>query len=265
MSLPKKQSPRNQSRRKVGQVSAERALSKLGLASRTQARAWILEGRVKINGVIRKDPLFAFTPEKAKIEIDGKQTQLSSRVTLALHKPRGTITSRSDEKGRPTVFECISPPIPGLHAVGRLDWATSGLLILTHDTQLSAWLTDPENSVVRSYVVTVRGEVTTQDIQKLMRGILDEGELLIATQATPLKVSGRQSTVRVQLTEGKNREIRRMFASLGHEVTLLKRIAYGGIELGELRPGEYRELTQDELKLAFPGAPIAQKSRELKV
>lgn len=245
--------------RKPGQVSLERALSKLGIVSRTQARTLILEGRVKINGVLRKDPLFYLSPEKAKIEIDGAQTQASSWKAVLLHKPRGTITSRSDEKGRPTVFDCLKPSIPGLHAVGRLDWASSGLLILTNDTQLSAWLTDPENGVPRVYAVSVRGKVNGQSIEKLTQGVRDAGEILKASEVTLLKASEKESHLLVQLKEGKNREIRRLCASLGHEVTKLKRVAFGGLELKELEPGKYIELSREEMLAAFPGVTLKIK------
>lgn len=241
-----------------GNVALERALSKLGLASRTQAREWILAGRVKVNGQIRKDPSYGVNPEKAKLEIDGASVEGAAPRTLLLHKPRGVVTTRADEKGRPTVFSLIREP--GLHlvAVGRLDWATSGLLILTNDTRLSAWLTEPESGVKRVYLVSVRGEVTETAVARLRAGITDQGELLQADSVSIRKASGRESHLVVELTEGKNREIRRMFLALGHEVTRLKRVAYGGLELGELQPGEYRELSREELARAFPGAPIRE-------
>ena len=141
---------------KPGNVPLERALSKLGIASRTVSRQWILDGKVKVNGVVRKDPLFPVFPERAKIAFEEKLVAKVAHRTFLLHKPRGVVTTRSDEKGRATVFSLI--PEPGLHliAVGRLDWATSGLLLLTNDTRLSDWLTDPESAVCRTYLVTVR-------------------------------------------------------------------------------------------------------------
>jgi 23S rRNA pseudouridine2605 synthase len=137
-----------------------------------------------------------------------------------------------------------------------LDFATSGVLLLTNDTKLAAYLTEPSNHIVRTYVVTVRGKVTETDLEKIRVGIQDDGEVL-QTQAVVLrKSSAKESHLTIQLTEGKNREIRRIFLSLGHEVTRLKRVAYGELELGDLAGGDYREVTMEELKRCFPGAPL---------
>jgi 23S rRNA pseudouridine2605 synthase len=242
--------------RRPGHVPLERALSKLGIASRTQASKWILAGLVRVNGVIRKDPLFSVFPEKAKIEIDGQIQEKIERRSFLLHKPRGVITTRSDEKGRPTVFSLIKEELAHLVAVGRLDWATSGLLILTNNTRLSAWLTEPSNEVQRIYLVSVRGEVTEEVLGRLQKGIKDQGEILEADKVVLRKSSGKESHLTIHLSEGKNREIRRMFDAVGHEVLRLKRVGYGKLELGELQPGEYRELFNAEMKIAFPGAPL---------
>ena len=238
---------------KPGNVPLERALSKLGIASRTVSRQWILDGKVKVNGVVRKDPLFPVFPERAKIAIEEKLVAKVAHRTFLLHKPRGVVTTRSDEKGRATVFSLI--PEPGLHliAVGRLDWATSGLLLLTNDTRLSDWLTDPGSAVCRTYLVTVRGKVTEEKLEALRRGLLDSGEKLQPEAIILRKASGKESHLTVRLTEGKNREIRRMFAALSHEITRLKRVAYGALELGELDAGKFRELSRFELERAFPG------------
>jgi 23S rRNA pseudouridine2605 synthase len=238
---------------KPGYVPLDRALSKLGIASRTVSRQWILDGKVKVNGVLRKDPLFPVSPERSKIEVEEKPIARVAHRTFLLHKPRGVVTTRSDEKGRPTVFSLI--PEPGLHliAVGRLDWATSGLLLLTNDTRLADWLTDPRNAVCRTYLVTVRGKVTEENLERLRRGLLDAGEKLQPEAIILRKASGKESHLTVRLTEGKNREIRRMFSALSHEVTRLKRVAYGALELGELEPGKFRELSRVELDRALAG------------
>jgi len=236
-------------------VPLERAFSKLGHASRGQARELILAGRVRVNGVLRKDPLFPVTPETAILEVDGKRLDRQEWRALILHKPRSVVTTRSDEKGRPTVFSLLKEGTQGLHAVGRLDFATTGLLILTNDTRLSSWLTDPENKVPRTYVVTVRGEITPEKLATLQKGVVDEGELLKPDAIELKKASGRESHLVVTLSEGKNREIRRLFLSAGNEVTRLKRIAFGGLALGELPVGETRELSREEIRDAFPGVP----------
>lgn len=245
---------------KPGQVSLERALSKLGLASRGIAREWIQAGRVRVNGELRRAPGFPVNPEKARIEIDGETTQAAVKRSFVLHKPRGVITTRSDEKGRPTVFSLL-PQIPGLtlHAVGRLDWATSGLLILTNDTRLSAWLTDPANAVPRTYLVTVRGEVTQAEVERLESGFRSNGEFLRAHRAILRKASGRESHLTLELREGKNREIRRLFSEMEHEVIRLKRVSLGGIELGKLNPGCYRELAESELNALRSSAGLSEQ------
>jgi 23S rRNA pseudouridine2605 synthase len=241
---------------KPGHVPLERALSKLGIASRTQARELILAGKVKVNGVVRKIPLFSVFPERAKIEVDGKSVTRAKPATYLLHKPRSVVTTRSDEKGRATVFSLLREKDLHLNAVGRLDFATSGLLLLTNDTRFSDWLTDPKNEIPRVYVITVRGEVTEEKLRRLRAGIQSDGETLSANEIQLRKASGKESHLTVELREGKNREIRRMFLAVGHEVIRLKRVSYGKLELGELQPGEYRELSMEELRAAFPGAPI---------
>lgn len=249
--------------RKPGQVSLDRALSKLGLASRTQARELITSGRVRVNGRIETHPGFPVVPEKARIEIDGKPTLPRSRVVLLLHKTRGTLTTRADEKGRKTVFDLLpvgDPTFEGLHAVGRLDLATTGLLLLTNDTRLSSWLTDPAQQIERVYHVTVRhapgrGRIEATDLERLERGIESPVGRLEARRAELLKSSSRESALQITLTEGRNREIRRLIEAIGSEVTALKRLSYGPLELGGLAPGAFREITEAELFEAFPALP----------
>lgn len=236
--------------RKPGKVPLERALSKLGVASRTRAREWIVAGRVAVNGVLRRDPAFPVVPERAAIAVDGKPCLRPSPRTILFHKPRGVVTTRSDEKGRRTVFDLIGEE-QGLHAVGRLDMASSGLLLLTNDTRLSSWLTDPRNRVLRVYIVTVRGRITPEEHARIESGVQDKGEQLHADEVVLLKASGKESHMRITLTEGKNREIRRLCEAVGHEVTRLKRISFGGLSLGDLPPGKYRELSPEELHAAF--------------
>lgn len=252
----------------AGRVPLERALSKLGLASRTQARAWILAGKMRVNGVVRKDPSYPVTPETARIEIEGEPALSAARgrtgrVVVLLHKPAGLVTTRVDEKGRPTVFSLVGGSSAiHLHSVGRLDLATSGLLLLTNDTRLSAWLTDPLNGVPRVYLVTARGRISDGLCRRLETGVEDEGQVLRADRVELRKASGRESHLTVTLREGKNREVRRMFGSLGHEVTRLKRVAFGGLELGSLAPGQSRELSAAELARAFPDWPGGATDRD---
>lgn len=224
----------------------ERALSKLGLASRSQTRAWILEGRLEVNGKTVSDPLHTILPGKDTITVDGKEVRQKGRQTILLYKPRSVVTTRSDERGRRTVFHLLPEELQSLHPVGRLDMATTGLLLLTNDTSLSAYLTDPANAIPRIYAVSVRGKVTDEEFQKISRGVRDKGEFLKPLKLALRKVSNRESHLVVTLTEGKNREIRRIFESIGHEVMSLKRIAFGPLALGNMQPGEFRYLTPGE-------------------
>jgi pseudouridine synthase len=226
----------------AGRVALERALSKLGLASRREAQRLVRAGQVSVNGQAQLDPLASVHPERDRISVGERHAAPRPWRMIAFHKPRGTVTTRRDPEGRPTVFDVLGRDAEGLIAVGRLDLATSGLLLLTTDTQLAERLTNPRNAVVRRYVVTARGEVTDDDCASLQRGI---GELR-ASGVRVRKRSKRETHLIVELTEGKNREIRRLFDAVGHPVTRLLRVAYGPIELGRLQPGEWREITPDQ-------------------
>jgi 23S rRNA pseudouridine2605 synthase len=222
-----------------GYVALERAMSKLGLASRTEAQRLIRDGQVTVNGRAIEDPLAAVHPERDAIAVAGRARAERPWRTIAFHKPRGTVTTRRDPEGRRTVFDVLGDAADGLVAVGRLDLATSGLLLLTSDTRLAEYLTNPENAIVRRYVVTVRGGV--DDIQ---RAALERGlDGLSASRVVIRKRSRRETHLIVELTEGRNREIRRLFAAIGREVTSLLRVAYGPIELGTLQPGQWREVS----------------------
>lgn len=241
---------------KPGHVPLERALSKLGLASRTEARELVRAGRVAVDGRTADDPFLSVVPERIRIEIDGRPARRAEPLTVLLHKPRGVVTTRSDPEGRATVYGCLTDLDEHVVPVGRLDAATSGLLLLTNDTRLADWVTDPENEVPRVYLVTVRGELSEATARRLEEGIEDSGERLAARAVTVRKRSRRETHLAVELTEGKNREIRRMLAAAGHEVTRLKRVSFGGLELGDLPPGRWRRVGDAELRTAFPGAPV---------
>ena len=234
-----------------GYVALERALSKLGLASRSEARRLVGDGVVRVNGTVATSPLAAVHPERDRIVIEGRPALTRAWRTIAFHKPRGTVTTRRDPEGRPTVFDVLGAEAEGLIAVGRLDLATSGLLLLTTDTQLAERLTNPDHAVVRRYAVTVRGEVSDDDRSALERGIgpsTSSGRgALRASHVIVRKRSRRETHLLVELTEGKNREIRRLFDAIGRPVTRLLRVAYGPIELGTLQPGQWRAITRDEI------------------
>ena len=230
-------------------VPLNRALSKLGVLSRAQATEAIRAGRVRVAGRVVDDPAYAVVPERARIAVDDVPQARVEWRTILLHKPRGVVTTRRDPDGRRTVFDLLGDAGRRLNAVGRLDLATSGLLLLTSDTQFANWITDPANGVPRVYVVIVRGEVTPRVLAS------------IGARATLRKSSARESHLTVELRTGRNREVRRLFESVGHEVTRLKRVRFGELELGALEPGEWREVTRGEARAAFPGAVMSGRDR----
>lgn len=244
---------------KKGEVPLERAISKLGLASRTEARAMIQAGRVVVNGRPATDPLAPVVPERIRLEIDGRPAERPRPVTILLNKPRGVVTTRSDPEGRRTVYDCLEGLDVHVVPVGRLDAATTGLLLLTNDTRFADRVTDPRNEIPRVYLVTVRGELSDDTARSLEAGLEDEGETLSARSVTVRKRSGRETHLVVELTEGRNREIRRLMAAVGHEVTRLKRVSFGGLELGDLQPGQWREVGEEELRAAFSGVELREK------
>ncbi|HVR97554.1 MAG TPA: pseudouridine synthase [Thermoanaerobaculia bacterium] len=245
---------------KPGFVPLERALSKLGLASRAEARALVREGRVQVDGRRAENPLLPVVPERARIDIDGRPARRAGPLTILLHKPRGVVTTRSDPAGRPTVYGCLEGLEEHVVPVGRLDAATTGLLLLTNDTRFADWVTDPENEVPRVYLVTVRGELADATARRLEEGVEESGERLSARAVTVRKRSRRETHLVVELAEGRNREIRRMLAAAGHEVTRLKRVSFGGLKLEELQPGEWRVVDGEELAAAFPGHVASRRS-----
>jgi 23S rRNA pseudouridine2605 synthase len=237
-------------------VALVRALSKLGYSSRSQAYELIRTGKVEVNGRVITDPAAQVAPGLTRIQISGIEVDRTPWLCIVLNKPRGVITSRTDPEGRKTVYDLISDLDVRLVPVGRLDLASTGLLLMTNDTQLADWLTDPATAITRRYVVTVRGELSDSSARSLTTGIVDRGERLKATSIEILKRSKRETHIIAELTEGRNREIRRMLKAAGHEVTRLKRIAFGAIELGDLPSGKWRDISVDEIRAAFPGARL---------
>ena len=231
------------------------AVCKLAGLSRAAAQELIAQGQISVNGAVCREPE-RMVSLAAEIQQQGRPLARAPRTVIMLYKPRSIITSTKDEQNRPTVYSLLPPALHSLHCVGRLDFATSGLLLLTNDSRLSNWLTDPANAVPRVYTVTVRGKMTEPDADKMRAGIVDDDETLRAASVLVRKASGRESHLVLTLQQGKNREIRRLCKALGHEVTRLKRVAYGHLTLGNLQPGAFRELTDDELRAAFHGAPL---------
>jgi 23S rRNA pseudouridine2605 synthase len=206
-----------------------------------------------VSGRAVTDPGYLVHPERTAIAIDGGDAVTrAARVLILLHKPRGVVTTRSDPEGRPTVYDLIRDAGTHLVPVGRLDMASTGLLLFTNDTRLAHWLTDPENAIPRVYLVTVRGRVEDDTAATIERGLLIDGDHLQARRVTVRKRSNRESHLVVELIEGKNREIRRLMKASGHEVTRLSRVSFGGLELGTLAPGKWRVIEEQEIARLWP-------------
>lgn len=213
----------------------------------------IADGRVAVAGrIITRADVWVMWPEEI-VTIDGRPIDLAAKRFCLFHKPRGIITTRSDERRRTTIFDLLPPEFSQLHAVGRLDQATSGLLLLTDDTSLSHRLTDPAERIERRYLVTMRGLLTDAESAAARIGFVDDGEFLQCRSLTMQKRSGRETHIEVVLITGKNREIRRIFAALGHEVTRLRRIGYGPFLLADLASGAWKEIPiASARRSAFP-------------
>jgi pseudouridine synthase len=194
------------------------------------------------------DPLTWVDLDRQRIEWEGGPAEAPARVVLALHKPRGVVTTRSDERGRRTVYDLLPEGLPWVFPVGRLDADSEGLLIVTNDSQLAVRLTEPEQHVPKTYHVTLRGTPTPETLEQLRQG-LDYGEG--PTRPAEVRVlGGRKDTTVVEmvLTEGRNRQVRRMWASVGHRVVRLVRVAIGAYRLGDLPAGESRVLDAEAVR-----------------
>lgn len=229
-------------------LTVDRLLSKLGIASRGTSQEWVRAGRVQVNGRVIRDPATWVLWPKDSVSVDEQPIQDSVKRFILFHKPKGVITTHSDEKDRQTIFDVLPADLGYLHAVGRLDQATSGLLLLTNDSVLSSYLTDPAHKVMRTYLVSVRGEFIEAQAKDATVGVVEGGERLQCHSVKIQKSSGRESHLEVVLVQGKNREIRRLFMALGHEVTRLRRIQYGPFKLEDLPSGAWREIPIEDVR-----------------
>jgi len=230
-------------------VGLARAISKLGYGSRSLAADLIRAGRVRLNGNICRNPEAPTRIGKDRIEIDGHQLEESKKIYLMLNKPRGIVVTASDEKGRETIYSLLSPDIPWTAPVGRLDKASEGLLLLTNDSEWGANVLNPSNHLPKTYHVQVATVASPQLLESLETGVRDEtGELLRAKHAAILRGGAKNTWLEIVLEEGKNRQIRRMFAALEIEVLRLVRVSIGPVVLSDLAKGKSRELTPQEKK-----------------
>lgn len=223
-------------------------LAECGVASRRNADKIITDGRVKVNGKIIDELGYKVETFNDTVTVDDlvvKPTQ--NNVVIMFYKPKGCITTTSDEKGRKTIFDYLDLNIPHLFPVGRLDYDTEGLLLLTNNGELANKLTHPSNEVPKTYLVKVRGEMPEHKLAQLRKGVEIDGVLTKRCKVKLLDYKDDISRLEMTITEGRNRQIRKMFISVEREVLFLKRIAIGELKLGGLSRGAYRYLTDEEI------------------
>jgi 23S rRNA pseudouridine2605 synthase len=233
-------------------IGLARALSKLGHCSRSQATILIRAGAVTINGHIERDPEAPIRLERDRIGVEGEGVREKPKLYIAVNKPRGIVSTASDEQGRRTVYDLLAPDLPWVGPVGRLDKASEGLLLLTNDSEWAARISNPANHVPKTYHVQIDRVAEDQLLEALIRGITDRGEALKAKAARLLRHGQKHSWIEITLDEGKNRQIRRMLEALGASVLRLVRVSIGPVGLGTLAKGDSRTLT-DEEKSALDG------------
>jgi pseudouridine synthase len=225
----------------------ERVISKAGLGSRVEARTWVVAGRVAVNGRVVRDPDHWVDMERDKVRFDGQPLTARERVYLLLYKPTGYLTTYKDPDGRPTVYDLIEDVGTFVTPVGRLDLDTSGLLLMTNDNQFAERVTNPVSHVPKTYLVKASRLLTDDQLQQLRDGIeLSDGPTRPAV-VTRIRDSAKYTHLEITLTEGRNRQVRRMIEALGAKVLKLVRVKIGAISIGVLPIGTWRRLTSTEV------------------
>ena len=231
-------------------ISLARALSKLGYCSRSRAALYVKSGRVTVNGKVIKIPSWRVDVDNDIIEIDNRRLAKPTTVVIMLHKPRGYVTTADDELSRKTVYELV-PKDMHLFTVGRLDLDTTGLLLFTNNGQLQDKITSPEKKVSKTYIVTAVGKVTQDHVEKLLHGVeIEDGVVVRADECEIMENEFSKTILRIKIHEGKNRQVKRMLAAIGKNITGLHRSAIGKLEL-DLPESSWRKLTDNEIELIF--------------
>jgi len=227
----------------------QKFLARAGVASRRQCEALITAGRVQVNGEVVRTLGTRVCPGRDRVQVDGVGLRAEAPVILMLHKPAGYITAVSDPEGRPVVLSLLPKAgMPRLFPVGRLDWDTEGLLLLTNDGDLANLLTHPRHGVSKVYHAKVKGRPTAEGLGRLLRGVVSEGERLAATAVRVLRTTQENTWVMIGVHEGRYRQVRRMCEVIGHPVLKLVRVALGPLTLGSLPRGQWRPLVPAELR-----------------
>jgi 23S rRNA pseudouridine2605 synthase len=240
----------------------QKVLARAGIASRRQCETLITEGRVQVNGQVVRVLGTRVRPGQDRVQVDGEAVRAEGPVTVLLHKPAGYITSRSDPQGRPVVTSLLPQAgLPRLFPVGRLDWDTEGLLLLTNDGQLANALTHPRYGVRKVYHAKVKGHPPSECLERLTRGVVCDREPLKALAVELLHPTRQNAWIAITLEQGRYRQVRRMCEAIGHPVLKLIRVALGPLRLGSLPRGGWRPLTPAELRSLQAFAPPTQAPR----
>ncbi|MED4925584.1 pseudouridine synthase [Anoxybacillus geothermalis] len=228
----------------------QKVIARAGFASRRKAEEMILQGRVKVNGRVVTELGVKVGP-RDEVEVDGIPVEREEPVYYLLYKPRGVISSVKDDKGRKVVTDFFKDLDKRIYPVGRLDYDTSGLLLLTNDGDFANLLMHPRYEIEKVYVAKVKGIPTREQLKQLEQGVMLEDGMTAPAKVKLLSADRKKRTaiVEIRIHEGRNRQVRRMFEAIGCEVMKLKRERYAFLDLKGLRPGEYRELSPHEVKL----------------
>jgi pseudouridine synthase len=237
----------------------ERVLSKAGLGSRTEARKWIGAGRVSVNGKLIQSPDYWVDLERDRVALDGRAIRESRKLYLLVYKPKGYITTYKDPEGRPTIYDLITEVEEWLFPVGRLDLDSSGLLLMTNDAQFAERITNPLYKVPKTYLVKTSTRLAEEQLDKLRQGVTLSDGPTKPCQVTKLRDSGDKTFFEITLTEGRNRQVRRMVEAIGSKVLKLVRTAIGPIEIAGLEIGKFRPLTPAEVKSLTPAPSLRSR------
>lgn len=232
------------------EIRLQKFLADAGIASRRKAEEYIKDGRVQVNNAVVKELGTKVDPQKDTVFFDDKPVQEGEQkfVYIMLHKPEGYVTTVKDQFSRPTVLDLLKGVKERVFPVGRLDYDTSGLLLLTNDGDLTFRLTHPSHDVEKVYEAKVFGTPTINDVHAFHKGVLVNGARVRPAKLEVLESGDKYATVRITIKEGKNRQVRKMCDAIKHPVAQLKRVATGELELGNLEKGKYRYLTEKEVK-----------------
>jgi len=225
------------------------------VASRRRCEQLIQEGRVFVNGQPVRVLGSKIDPDRDTVAVDGQPVVVERKVYLALHKPAGVLCTNRDTHDRKRAVDLLPRSLPRLYTVGRLDKDTEGLLFLTNDGTFSLRLTHPRYKMSKTYLVEVEGELKSAEIARLLKGVRSEGELLRADKIFQVRAQAHATELRLVLSEGRKRQIRRMMAAVGHPVKRLARLAVGPVELGNLRTSQWRHLTHEEIQQLMQVSP----------